>query len=103
MISHTFILVLTTKKESPNRKKSFAQYRDFRFERGCLLARRLLEEGDRFIEVTTEYFPFLHWDHYENGHTTSARMKKEVDQPIAQLILDFKNADCWIRLWWSCH
>ena len=41
--------------------------------------------------MTTEYVPFLHWDHHENGHTTQARMKKEVDQPIAQLILDLEE------------
>ena len=72
-------------------KDSYAKYGDSRFGRGCLLARRLAEEGSRFIEVTTEYVPFLHWDHQENGHTTQARMKKEVDQPIAQLILDLEE------------
>jgi hypothetical protein len=72
-------------------KESYAKYGDTRFGRGCLLARRLAEEGSRFVEVTTEYVPFLHWDHHENGHTTQARMKKEVDQPIAQLILDLEE------------
>ena len=72
-------------------KDSYAKYGDTRFGRGCLLARRLAEEGSRFIEVTTEYVPFLHWDHHENGHTTQALMKKEVDQPIAQLILDLEE------------
>ena len=72
-------------------KDSYAKYGDSRFGRGCLLARRLAEEGSRFIEVTTEYVPFLHWDHHENGHTTQARMKKAVDQPIAQLILDLEE------------
>jgi arylsulfatase A-like enzyme len=41
--------------------------------------------------VTTEYVPFLHWDTHENGHTTYARMKKEIDRPIAQLILDLEE------------
>jgi len=71
-------------------KDSYAKYGDTRFGRGCLLARRLVEEGARFIEVTTEYVPFLHWDTHENGHTTAARMKKEIDQPIAQLIRDLE-------------
>src|SRR5438093_493062 len=61
-----------------------------RFGLACLLARRLAEAGARFIEVTTEYVPFLHWDTHENGHTTYARMKKEIDRPIAQLILDLE-------------
>lgn len=72
-------------------KESYAKYGDTRFGRGCLLARRLAEQGARFVEVTTEYVPFLHWDHHENGHTTQARMKKEIDQPIAQLILDLEE------------
>ncbi len=30
-----------------------------RFGRGCLLARRLVEAGARFVEVTTEYVSVL--------------------------------------------
>jgi len=62
-----------------------------RFGRGCLLARRLVESGARFIEVTTEYVPFVHWDTHENGHTTVDRLKKEIDRPITQLILDLEE------------
>jgi len=69
-------------------KESYEAYDTGRFGRGCLLARRLVEQGARFIEVTTEYVPFLHWDTHKNGHTTVARMKKEIDRPIAQLIRD---------------
>jgi hypothetical protein len=71
-------------------KKSYDAYNNGRFGLGCLLARRLAEAGARFIEVTTEYVPFLHWDTHENGHTTYARMKKEIDRPVAQLILDLE-------------
>jgi hypothetical protein len=73
-------------------KESYEAYDTGRFGRGCLLARRLVEEGARFIEVTTEYVPFLHWDTHENGHTTVARMKKEIDRPIAQLIRDLDKS-----------
>ena len=62
-----------------------------RFGRGCLLARRLVESGARFVEVTTEYVPFLHWDTHANGNTTAARMKAEIDAPIAQLVLDLEQ------------
>ena len=72
-------------------KESFAKYDTGHFGRGCLLARRLTEAGARFIEVTTEYVPFLHWDTHENGHATYERMKKEIDRPIAQLILDLEQ------------
>jgi hypothetical protein len=67
------------------------EYDTGRFGRGCLLARRLVEEGARFIEVTTEYVPFLHWDTHENGHSTLVRMKQEIDRPIARLILDLEE------------
>jgi arylsulfatase A-like enzyme len=50
----------------------------------------LAEAGARFIEVTTEYVPFLHWDTHENGHSTYTRMKAEIDRPIAQLVLDLE-------------
>ena len=67
------------------------QYGDTRFGRGCLLARRLVEAGARFVEVTTEYIPFVHWDTHENGHATTEQMKTEIDRPIAQLILDLED------------
>jgi hypothetical protein len=72
-------------------REVFDSYNSGRFGVGCLLARRLTEAGARFIEVTTEYVPFLHWDTHENGHTTYARMKKEIDRPIAQLVRDLEQ------------
>jgi hypothetical protein len=62
-----------------------------RFGLGCLLARRLVEAGARYIEVTTEYIPFLNWDTHENGHTRTAEMKRQIDAPVAQLILDLEE------------
>jgi Protein of unknown function (DUF1501) len=76
---------------SLEKKETFDEYNTGRFGRGCLLARRLVEAGARFVEVTTEYIPFLHWDTHENGHTTAERMKREIDRPIAQLILDLED------------
>ncbi|QDT95894.1 DUF1501 domain-containing protein [Gimesia aquarii] len=71
-------------------KESREIYDTGRFGRGCLLARRLVESGARFVEVTTEYIPFIHWDTHENGHTTVKRLKQEIDRPIAQLVLDLE-------------
>jgi hypothetical protein len=62
-----------------------------RFGLGCLLARRLAEVGARYIEVTTEYIPFLNWDTHENGHSRAAAMKAMIDAPISQLILDLEE------------
>lgn len=71
-------------------RESFEKYDTGRFGQGCLLARRLVEAGARFVEVTTEYVPFLHWDTHNDGHTTVDRMHKEIDRPIAQLVLDLE-------------
>ncbi len=71
-------------------KDSYEKYDTGRFGRGCLLARRLVEAGARYVEVTTEYVPFLNWDTHANGYTTLQRMKQEIDRPIAQLILDLE-------------
>ncbi len=62
-----------------------------RFGLGCLLARRLAEVGARYIEVTTEYIPFLNWDTHENGHTKLVNMKKQIDASVAQLVLDLEE------------
>ena len=72
-------------------KESFDIYNTCKFGLGCLLARRLVEEGARFIEVTTEYGPFLQWDTHDNGHTRLAKLKSEIDAPIAQLVLDLEQ------------
>jgi hypothetical protein len=71
-------------------KASYDKYNTGRFGLGCLLARRLTEAGARFIEVTTEYIPFLNWDTHENGHTRAADLKKSIDAPVAQLVLDLE-------------
>jgi hypothetical protein len=71
--------------------KSYEGYNTGRFGLGCLLARRLAEAGARFVEVTTEYVPFLHWDTHENGHDTVKRLKQEIDRPVARLILDLEQ------------
>lgn len=72
-------------------KESYAKYNTGRFGQGCLLARRLVENGARFVEVTTEYVPFLHWDTHKDGHETVAGMHKQMDAPIAQLIRDLEQ------------
>jgi hypothetical protein len=71
-------------------KASYDKYNTGRVGLGCLLARRLTEAGARFIEVTTEYIPFLNWDTHENGHTRMVDLKKSIDAPVAQLVLDLE-------------
>jgi hypothetical protein len=69
-------------------KEIYDIYNTGRFGLGCLMARRLTEQGARFISVTTEYEPFKGWDTHENGNTRIKDMKKMIDGPVAQLIKD---------------
>src|SRR5207248_10811257 len=72
-------------------RESYAKYNTGRFGLGCLLARRLVESGARFIEVTSEYIPFKYWDTHDNGHDRTIDLKKTIDRPIAQLVLDLEE------------
>jgi hypothetical protein len=72
-------------------KESYDKYNTGHFGRGCLLARRLTEAGARFIEVTSEYVPFLGWDTHDNGHKRLVDMKKLIDAPVAQLVRDLEE------------
>lgn len=72
-------------------RESYEIYNTGKFGLGCLLARRLTEQGARFISVTTEYEPFKGWDTHENGYTRLIDMKKQIDAPVAQLIKDLKK------------
>jgi hypothetical protein len=57
-----------------------------RFSQGCLLARRLVEAGARFVEVEYQYQPFGGFDMHADGRDRMVKMKEHVDKPIAQLI-----------------
>ncbi|MCA9049962.1 MAG: DUF1501 domain-containing protein [Planctomycetaceae bacterium] len=61
------------------------------FGRQCLLARRLVERGVRFIQLTCPGGNGDRWDQHSNlvdGHTRNA---KSVDQPIAALLADLEE------------
>jgi hypothetical protein len=73
-------------------KETYDLYNTGRFGLGCLLAKRLTQAGARFIEVTTEYIPFLNWDTHADGHSVTVGMKKQIDAPVAQLILDLEKS-----------
>ena len=67
----------------------FPQTRTFATE--CLLARRLIERGVRFVELTCPGGNGDRWDQHgglRDGHTKNCKM---VDQPIAGLIQDLRS------------
>lgn len=72
-------------------RRTYDTYNTSRFGQGCLLARRLVETGARYVEVTTEYVPFRYWDSHQNGHQRAAQMKRTIDAPVAQLVLDLEE------------
>ena len=73
-------------------RERYASYDTGRFGLGCLLAKRLVQQGARFVSVTTEYEPFLGWDTHENGHTRLINMKQMIDRPVAQLVRDLDES-----------
>ncbi len=75
-------------KESEATKKLYGldepETKDFAWQ--CILARRLVERGVRFVQCSHSY----KWDQHSNlviGHTKNA---KEVDKPIAGFLKDLK-------------
>jgi hypothetical protein len=59
------------------------------YGRQCLLARRMIEAGVRFVQVNHSY-PRNYWDAHsdlKNNHTSNAR---KVDRPVAGLLRDLK-------------
>lgn len=61
------------------------------YARQCLLARRMIERGVRFIELTCPGVGVDRWDQHSNlkeGHERNARA---VDQPIAGLLTDLRQ------------
>jgi hypothetical protein len=56
------------------------------FGRQCLLARRAVEAGVRFVEVTS-----TGWDHHSNLRRDMVRGCKSVDQPVAALLTDLER------------
>ncbi len=58
------------------------------FGRQCLLARRLVEAGVRFVEVTS-----AGWDHHRNLDESLRTSCSAVDRPIAGLLTDLHQRD----------
>ena len=56
------------------------------FANNCLLARRMVERGVRFIQLFDQG-----WDHHNNVFNALPNKCKQVDQPIAALIKDLKE------------
>jgi len=56
------------------------------FAANCLLARRLAEQGVRFIQLY-----HMGWDQHDNLPSAIKKQAKDVDQPSAALVMDLKQ------------
>src|SRR5688572_1136686 len=56
------------------------------FGNGCLLARRLIEEGVTFVEVSAG-----NWDTHQDNMNRTKDLATQVDRPFAQLVADLKQ------------
>jgi Protein of unknown function (DUF1501) len=64
------------------------------FGRNCLVARRLLERGVRFVQVWSgadNGFPRRNWDAHEDIEKNHSDMGTSMDKPAAALIKDLKS------------
>ena len=72
-------------KESASKREA---YGPSDFGQGCLLARRLVESGVRFVQVTSE-----NWDQHADHYPKQERLIRELDQGMASLITDLDERD----------
>jgi hypothetical protein len=64
------------------------QYGDDRFGQGCLLARRLVENNVRFVEVTLG-----NWDHHVDLYERMPEEAASLDRALAALLSDLQSKD----------
>jgi uncharacterized protein (DUF1501 family) len=58
----------------------------------CLLARRLVERGVRFVQLYSGGGPLItQWDAHDNVNENHEKMCGHVDRPIAALLMDLKR------------
>jgi hypothetical protein len=87
--------VLDLKGESPATRKLYGLDDPVTedFGRNCLVARRMLERGVRFVQVWSgadNAFPRRNWDSHENLEKDHGEMAASMDRPAAALLKDLK-------------
>ena len=61
------------------------------YARQCLIARRLVERGVRFVELTCPKVEADRWDQHGNIKDGHYKNSLAIDQPIAALLIDLKS------------
>ena len=94
LVDTPFVRALDVRRETESRR---AAYGDEPFGRRCLIARRLLETGVRFVEIRQDG-----WDTHQNNHNQVKRLCERIDRPWALLVDELQEAgllDETIVLW----
>lgn len=85
-------LDVARESESTQRDYGLTERHTADFGRNCLVARRLIERGVRFVQVWSGAGgPSNNWDNHNNIHTELPAIARSVDQPIAALLGDLKT------------
>jgi Protein of unknown function (DUF1501) len=93
------VLEIANETEATRRSYGLEDPRTENFGRQCLMARRLLEHGVRFVQVTHSY----KWDQHGNLAQDHAKNAAEVDQPIAAFLTDLQQRGLLedTLVWWG--
>ena len=86
-----FMSAFQLKKESGDLRNSYGG----EFGQRCLLARRLVERGARFIEVShnLNFVNGTGWDTHNAGQLNQHLLIKEMDSALSTLVLDLEEKD----------
>src|SRR5437773_249486 len=87
------VLDLSGESEASKRLYGLNQKGTEDFGRNCLIARRLLERGVRFVQVWSgadNGFPRRNWDSHEDIARDHLDMGTSMDKPAAALLKDLK-------------
>ncbi|MEO8514252.1 MAG: DUF1501 domain-containing protein [Ignavibacteria bacterium] len=83
MMNSPLIKAFDISEESDVLKKA---YGDNDFGKGCLMARRLVETGVKFVEVTLDG-----WDTHQDNFTRTANLNKKLDPAFSTLVQDLSQ------------
>lgn len=81
-------LDISSESEATQRLYGLDQEETREFGARCLIARRLVERGVRFVQIHNAY---QQWDHHADIHKRLPEMCRKTDQPSAALVKDLKS------------
>ncbi len=93
------VLDLASESDATRRLYGIDDEATANFGRQCLMARRLLEAGVRFVQCTHSY----KWDQHSNLEVDHRKNAREVDRPIAGLLTDLQQRGLLedTLVWWG--